>query len=229
MRKIILLLIIAALLPVLTGCGGRIEGYVYKTVARADAEGSEALSTVKVTITSVDDPAITDFSYSQTDGYYSIDGVAAGLYDMSFELITLGLTYNLPDSIEVRSKLTTPVSVRIPLPTSPSLTYTQSSFEVSGSSLTKYYVDSNVLVMNTGDCPIYGVVVTMNIYSTGNVWLATAVNNVYDNPIAVGGDSTCYFYYVDCGMPLLPDSVKTTYSVSHSTIATPTTWSIEKL
>ena len=229
MRIIILLLIISALLPMLTGCGGRIEGYVYKSTARVAVGETEALSTVKVTITSVDDPAITKDTYSQTNGSYIIEDVTAGMYNMSFELVTYGLTVNLSDSIEVRNKLTTPVSVRIPLPTSPSLTYTQSAFTVSGSSLTLYYVNSEVLVMNTGDCPIYGVVVTMRVRSSGSVLLATAVNNVENNPIGVDSDSTCYFYYVDCGKPLLPDSISTSYTVSYSTTATPTTWSIKKL
>lgn len=225
MKKICIFILILFLLPMLVNCNGRIQGTVSKSTARAAVEDSPYLASVRVSVDASvgESQTAPDYDvYTNQNGYYVFEGLEPGMYDVTFTAIKYGNVTATVYYVNVEANITAPISISIPVPTSPSIVIAHSGLEygVSGSSIT---CEISANVINTGDCPVYGILATASVKEDGGALIIQVSGDATPDPVEPYTTSIVTIAGIPCG-DKTPVSVDWTVSYS---IATPTVWSIK--
>ncbi len=221
MKKVILFLLTIILIPLIVNCTGRIEGYVSKSDERAAVEDVDVLDAVEVTLSPQDGSTAPPAERTNQSGYYVFEGLTPGYYDMTFTALNHGNVTSTFDNVEVEENLTTPVSIKMEILTSSS-TVVSGTFSVEKSTI-PITCDVSFEVFNDGDCPIYGIVVKVILYtdSAKNTAITTAYGSVEDTTIQPGSSSEGTIDDIDCGAQE-PKAI----TCSIDSLSCPSAWSI---
>ncbi len=233
MKKICIFISILFLLPMLMNCKGRITGEVKKSIARAAVEESPYLESVLVSlsVSSYDTAGLSglpDDVYTNQAGYYVFEGLKAGMYNVTFTAINYGsVTATIPN-VKVEANITTEISPRILLPTSltPEIAISGAGYSVDAGVTNSITCDIFANVINSGDSPVYGIEVTGIVRTAGGAEIVRGYGGATPDPVIPdpNSPSSVTIEGLACGSST-PGSV--VWSVTYSTTATPTYWSID--